>query len=407
MLELTDSIRSAQRTLAPSSVLKESTSVLLGVSQAAADALNQVGITSIFDLASSTLFSNAVDICLLAESGEGRFALTGKVPSDVLREGHAIPLADLPLQSVSILNTSSPKTTLTALATAIDIGTIRDLAVWPPYRTARQFLDRVYNPLSLALDGEAPADLVPANGQYPTERVQYEVLLFDQFAKENPDAAPQPLSKSGPLDISKLMSTNEGYEHPAIGGVLTFTQSWFTKGLSLGNLIHSVALGPGESTKIAMIDWSRKTRTSATEDVTETELLTSEVTRTRSINEITEAVARETQRGESGAKGHASATQIGTSTGKAGFRDITDSGSLLTSPGVTTSGTSFGLAIGDTESSSWSTSTGERNVGASLTQDITDRTYQASHSARDRRASIVREVSQQESESISTRTLTN
>lgn len=42
-----------------------------------------------------------------------------------------------------------------------------------------------------------------------------------------------------------------------------------------------------------------------------------------------------------------------------------------------------------------------------MAQDIVDRTHQASHSARNRRASIVREVSQTESETISTRTLTN
>jgi hypothetical protein len=36
-----------------------------------------------------------------------------------------------------------------ALATAADIVSIRDLAAWPPYQTARELLDRVYNPLAL------------------------------------------------------------------------------------------------------------------------------------------------------------------------------------------------------------------------------------------------------------------
>src|SRR5437588_13010176 len=114
------------------------------------------------------------------------------------------------------------------------------------------------------------------------------VLLFQRL-----------LGEDGPLDIAQLLSNNGGYELPAIGGVLTFTQSWYTKGLALGHLLHGIALGPGESTKIAMIDWSRTVKTSATEDIQEAEQLDSDLSRARSISEITSAVARETQRGES------------------------------------------------------------------------------------------------------------
>ena len=70
------------------------------------------------------------------------------------------------------------------------------MAVWPPYRTARELLDRVYYPLPLpsALDAGTPQDLLPANGQYPTERVQYEVLLFDKFIGKGGEK-PQDLGK--------------------------------------------------------------------------------------------------------------------------------------------------------------------------------------------------------------------
>ena len=258
-----DSIRAPYRSLDPSSVLEKPTSILLGISQSAANALSAVGVSTVFDLASSVVFANAVDICLLAERGQGRFAATGKVPHDALRDGHDKPITDLPLQPISILSTDSPKTKMDALAVEIDIASIRDLAAWPPYRTARELLDRVYNPSAITgvLDPEAPADLVPSNGQYPTERVQYEVLLFDEFVKGSGGVSTQrPLGEDGPLDVSQLLSDNGGYERPAIGGVLTFTQSWYTKGLSLGHLIHGIALAPGESTKIAMIDWSRKVR---------------------------------------------------------------------------------------------------------------------------------------------------
>jgi hypothetical protein len=405
------SIRSSYRSLDSSSALEKPTSILLGISQSAADALEDVGISIVFDLASSEVFANAVDICLLAENGTGRFAATGKVPPDALREGHDKSITDLPLQPISILSTYSPKTKLDDLATAIDIASIRDLAAWPPYRTARELLDRVYNPMAISgvLDLEAPADLIPANGQYPTERVQYEVLLFDEFVGGAAVLPPsRQLGADGPLDVSQLLSNNGGYERPAIGGILTFTQSWYTKGLSLGHLIHGIALAPGESTKIAMIDWSRKVRTSATETIEEGEQLDSDLSRARSISEITSAVARETQTGQSAAQSTSMATQFGRSTGSAGVRSPFDPSSFGgTAAGVETSGTSFGASTGVTGATSWSTSSGQREVGAALAQDIVDRTHQASHSARNRRASIVREVSQTESESISTRTLTN
>jgi hypothetical protein len=105
---------------------------------------------------------------------------------------------------------------------------------------------------------EAPADLIPANGQYPTERVQYEVVVFDNFV-EPPAVEQKNVAGLEPVDVVAVLAT-EGFTRVACGAVLTYTQPWFTKGLALGNLIHSVAVGPGENTRIAMIDWSRRQR---------------------------------------------------------------------------------------------------------------------------------------------------
>jgi hypothetical protein len=76
MPELLESISSSARNLDHTSILEEDTSVLLGVSQAAAQALDDIGLSTVFDFASSALFSDAVDICLLAEGVQGRFAAT-------------------------------------------------------------------------------------------------------------------------------------------------------------------------------------------------------------------------------------------------------------------------------------------------------------------------------------------
>src|SRR5262249_27160419 len=55
----------------------------------------------------------------------------------------------------------------------------------------------------------------------------------------------------------------------------------------------------------------------------------------------------------------------------------------------------------------YASSSGQRNVGASLLQQVGDRTHQHAHTARSRRASVVREVSQSEHDGISTRVVTN
>ena len=64
------------------------------------------------------------------------------------------------------------------------------------------------------------------------------------------------------------------------------------QGVTLGHLLHSMALAAGESTRIAVIDWSRKTRAGQTEVVGETEDLSQDITRDRIISEVTEANAR-------------------------------------------------------------------------------------------------------------------
>ena len=74
-------------------------------------------------------------------------------------------------------------------------------------------------------------------------------------------------------------------------------QSWYAQGVTLGQLLHSTSLAPGESTRVAVIDWSRKSRAGETEVISETDDLTNDATHNRSISEVTEAVANEAQSG--------------------------------------------------------------------------------------------------------------
>lgn len=424
----TSLVREAGRSLSMAELLNRPVTILQGASEDAQSALEDVDVRSVFDLAASSLFAAASRIAD-ATRPDSELGSIGRVPTDMVDAAvHDVPANELATRDIEVLKIIGPQTAA-KLKAALAVTSIRDLALWPPYLASLKILNEHYGiHEGVGPDPEMPQELVPRMGQFPTERVQYEVLLFDEFVTGGkpvraspshldvhgpmPTGLLRPLGADGALDIMQLLSHDGGYERPAIGGILTFTQSWYPKGLSLGSLIHSVALAPGESTKIAMIDWSRQSRSSTAEDITETDSLVSDLTRRRAINEITHAVANETQSGRSGAHNLVDATQEGKATGSASFKELEFiAGSPLpisfSSPGVSTSGTSFGKSHGTTDATAWSTSSGNRDITGSLTQKIVDRTHQASHSARDRRASIVREVSQAESEQITTRTITN
>jgi hypothetical protein len=179
----------------------------------------------------------------------------------------------------------------------------------------------------------------------------------------------------------------------ATGALLTFSQSWYSQGLTLGQLLHSTSLAPGESTRIAMIDWSRRTRAATTETISEAEQLANTEDHTRALSEVTSATATEFQSGTSQSAATSTTKQSGGGFGL-------DLGPL----GL---GGSSSKSTTTTEAMSTSSSFGTRDLAAQFAQAINDRSQQHASAARNRRASIVREVSQEEHETISTRVVTN
>src|SRR5262249_15670708 len=166
-------------------------------------------------------------------------------------------------------------------------------------------------------------------------------------------------------------------------------------------LLHSVALAPGESTRIAVVDWSRKSRAGQTEEIAEAEDLLNDTAHNRSISEVTEAVAKEAQSGFSHTETDFTTSQKGGSFGL-GLAGMVDgvAGTL-----------GLGGSAGDAPTSGSADSYPSRSrpppLPPPLLQQISDRRHQQAHAARTRRASVVREVSQSEHEDISTRVVTN
>jgi hypothetical protein len=388
--------------------LSATPAVLLGVGGPAAAALKQLEIESVFDLATSRLFANADRLLQAGLDPTDPYFRFGAAPRDIVNTGaEGRRIDELGVEDIAVLE-GLDAATAAALSDALAVKTVRDLALWPPYRAARAILNEAYTPEKTAgFDPEAPPDLLPKSGEYPTERVFYHTLVLDEVG-----AAPdKPLEDAGPIDLAPTLDADFGFKHLGIGALITIAQSWYAQGVALGQLLHSTALAPGESTRIAMMDWARRTRAGTTETISESEQLDNETLHGRSLSEVTKAVANEAQEGFSSTSTTGSATQKGTSTGSATINadplNAVTGGLLGDDPGVSTSGTSSSESTSSASGMTYTTSSGNRSLEASTTQDVMDRTQQHANSVRNRRASIVREVSQEEHQSVSTRVVTN
>lgn len=204
------------------------------------------------------------------------------------------------------------------------------------------------------------------------------------------------LSGSGRIDIEDTEGRN-GFSTPAVGGVMQFSQKWVPQGLSLGQLLHSTTLAPGESTKMAVIDWSRRTSGQRQESASQQEQTQASMTQNRSISEVQDATTTELQKGRSHVSSESTTTQGG-STRQGGVNF-----------GLFSSGGSSSQSFSQTKSSSTAvkSSMGRRDVHAETTQKIKNSTQQHASSSRTRRATVVRETEQEESEEVRTRVITN
>jgi hypothetical protein len=382
-----DGLRQASVRLDPLAALRSPVTILLGVTEPVRVALASLGLATVMDLATSPLFLLASEIGDAALGvGGSELARLDAIPGGSVVAGGPTRLADLGSAHLSALR-SLGDGQAAALESALNVDTIADLGRWIPYRSARAVLDAASG--SAPSDGDEATELVPRFGEYPTERRYYSSIVMDHVAV----GQTTDLTTAGPIDISPTTAADFGFSAPAVGARLTFQQSWFAQGVTLGNLLHSVALAPGESTRVAVVDWSRQTTASSTESIDETESLTNATSHNRAVSEVQQAVANEVQSGFSHTDSTATTNESG--------------GGLGFSLGPITLGGSASGGSTTTSADSFSTSAGSRDLAASMSQQVADATQQAASSVRNRRASIVKEISETEHESVSTRILAN
>lgn len=191
-----------------------------------------------------------------------------------------------------------------------------------------------------------------------------------------------------PLDLLGGAATTHATA-PAVGVMLHVEQGWREAGLGIGRLQHSLCLAPGEVTQVAMTGWERGTHGNTREVVGEQEAASQAADRSRDTADVTHGVAAEIQRGGSSY----SAVSIHASGATGGLMSaFVASGSAAHSSSV-----AFGA--------SWST--GSRHATVDSRQRVRQHTAQHASNARSRAATLVSEVSREESEQFKTRVVAN
>lgn len=382
-----DGLKLGHEKLDPMAALQAPVSALLGVSSEAESTLKELGLGTVYDLATSPLFSSAAEIFSAAEGeGDSVIARMGRIPGGFIDpQGPATPAA-LVKTDITMLR-EIEDVLAEKIKKHLQVETVGDLGRWPAFRAAQAILEEAV-PVPKITEEEA-SEFVPKFGEYPTERHYYRSLVIDHVKI----TAAVDLATAGPIDISPTASENFGFSAPAVGAMLTFSQSWFAHGVTLGNLLHSVALAPGESTRIAVLDWARRTSAAGQENIAESEQLSNISSHNRAISEVQQAVATEVQSGFSKSSGSST-----TSAGGGGFGF---------SAGPITVGGSGSSSTSSSTAQSFTSSAGSRNLSASMSQRISDSTQQAASSVRERRASVIKEVSESEQQTISSRIIAN
>ena len=171
----------------------------------------------------------------------------------------------------------------------------------------------------------------------------------------------------------------------AHGHVLTFRQTWHADGYSLGDLLYSLPLAPGQKKQIATVDWNRRDAVLRLSDREMRETLSASIERDRDIEEIVRGALDEHVRAGSRATRSAVGGGIGVAIGP--------------------------IVLGGGGGSAWASSSAwqnsSRDVSGQSLQQIRDRTVQSASASRSQRSTVVQAVQQGESVRAETTTVSN
>ena len=320
---------------------------------------------------------------MAAELAFGASALDSKLDtkgSDRVRARANLPFA----QTTDDLRLSSPAYRASGLITA---RAWRDVADIDAVRTS--ILERASSlseeSLRQALmdpDGFTPVSLMTAERKAAIEDIQTIATVLTA------PGGRQPVSKDHEIQWDGIPKTVQAATI-AHGHLLEFRQQWKADGYSLGDLLYSLPLAPGQKRRMVILDWDRQESAVREESRTFGEQFRADLSRTRDVAEIVNSTITESIRAGSSARtwGGGGGIGLGIPVG-AGFLGL----------GVAGGG-------GGASSEAWQNSA--RNLAASTAQNLSDRTQQASSAVRSQRGTVITSRLQSESVSVTSEVVAN
>lgn len=185
-------------------------------------------------------------------------------------------------------------------------------------------------------------------------------------------------------------STGQGHywgqaDTVSFGHILGFKQSWHADGYSLGELVYSLPLAPGQKKRVAIVDWGREDRGEREESRTYEESLSADLAREREIAEGMASAVDEVMAGGSKSKTYSASASAGLF-GGGGFLGV--------------SGGYSGAS-----SSAWQDSA--RQLTAQFSNSLRDGTMQAQSALRRQRVTVVETLTQKEDMRVETEVVAN
>lgn len=416
-------------------------------------ALHSLGILRVSDLLHYAPVHNAR---LVVAAAQGRIAHDFDLATLIDASAAAIPLDELPRASPARLK-GVGEAAAKILLDEFNIRTIEALAEFGPFREAQRFLTAssdVFREPASAPDELMPRmvghvetiknfssfvreDLLRLRGLQLTLDDEREVYLDLRLAslfvvrglgpifRSNAFGAPVRLQgKVGSLGLPTIPTPTPEVQ---LGYVTKLSQRWVNLGVYLGEIKHSLALAPGESRNIAIIDWQRRQRTARQEDTQVNEQLSNLLIHTRALEEVTRSTAWEHQYGgteiaagtlATSAALVAGAALVGAASGALVGLSV-DALTGFTTMGLgTLTGMVAGGAAGAIGASAvisgngqlgvvHSDSTGDREINGEVMQNIAEMTSQKASSVRSLFSNVFVTDEQAENEQLTTHNITN
>ncbi|MCP4408118.1 MAG: hypothetical protein GY807_10235 [Gammaproteobacteria bacterium] len=411
------------------------------------EALRSLGIYRIGDLLHYTPIHHAK---LIVTAAKGLVAHDLDLTNILSAAYLATPLDQLPkaeLTALAEINASIAQ----VFADHFGVRTLERLAIFPPFVEAQNYLSSSSN--SFKEPPSAPEELIPkvtgsieSTANYSnfvrehTLRLKGLELVYDadrehyldkRIASLFPTRTELVLRPDVNSTISQVLAPMPELQ---LGYVAKLSQRWVNMGTHLGEIIHSLALAPGESRNIAIIDWKRSQLTHRDENTQVSEQLSNYLIHTRALDEVTRSVATEHQSGGTGIAAGTLATSAATVVGAALAGGVSGAipaaaiGALVGSvePGLGTAigaaaGTVIGFGIGAAITGSTALagsangqlgiietdSSGKREITGRVQQNITEMTSQKASTVRSLWSNVIVTDEQAENENISTRNVTN